>query len=95
MEEVVWAAAAAVVALVPPVRRRFIPVSKAVLAAGLSVGAAALRGVEGIVVAAACGDQRSGKASEAANGQVAKPAGTRATAAARPKRARTATTKPM
>ena len=49
MEEVIWAAAAAVVALVPPVRRRFLPVSKAVLSASLGVAAAALRGVEGIV----------------------------------------------
>lgn len=57
MEEVVWAAAAAVVALIPPVRRRFIPVSKAVLAGGLSVGIAALRGVEGVVLAAACGER--------------------------------------
>jgi hypothetical protein len=95
MEEVVWAAAAAVVALVPPLRRRFIPVSKAVLSAGLTVGAAAMRGVEGIVLAAACGDQSSGKGSSqkrAGDGQVTKPARTRTTAAARPKRARATTT---
>jgi len=55
-----WAAAAAVVALVPPVRRRFLPVTKAVLSAGLGVGTAALRGVEGVIVAATCGDQAAG-----------------------------------
>ncbi|HKN38359.1 MAG TPA: hypothetical protein VJ456_04515 [Acidimicrobiia bacterium] len=88
MEEVVWAAAAAVVALVPPVRRRFLPVSKAVLSASLGVAAAALRGVEGIVLAAACGDQPAPKTgTDAANGQV--------TAAPRPKRARAASTKPL
>jgi len=81
MEEVIWAAAAAVVALVPPVRRRFLPVSKAVLSASLGVAAAALRAV-------ACGDQPAPKTgTDAANGQV--------TAAPRPKRARAASTKPL
>jgi hypothetical protein len=92
VEEVVWAAAAAVVALIPPVRRRFIPVSKAVLAGGLSVGIAALRGVEGVVVAAACGErpaQTNGSvAVEAAgNGSAGTTSATKAPKRARPTRA--------
>jgi len=60
MDELVWVAVLGVVALVPPVRRRLPPVAKAMLAAGLSTAAAALRGVEGIVVAAANGEEPDG-----------------------------------
>ena len=98
MEEIAWAAAAAVVALVPPVRRRFLPVSKALLSAGLGVGAAALRGVEGVILAAACGDRSAGgtasgrSASDRSTAADGRRAGSPAPAAA-PKRARAATTK--
>jgi len=99
MEEIAWAAAAAVVALVPPVRRRFVPVSKALLSAGLGIGTAALRGVEGVIVAVACGEQSAGGGgndrSTAADGRragsPARAASSKASAAS--KRPRTATTK--
>lgn len=90
MEEVVWAAAAAVVALVPPLRRRLLPVSRAVLSAGLGIGTAALRGVEGVIVAAACGDQSAGDGKAAAAGAApatASPPSAAAGAAKQPRRA--------
>jgi hypothetical protein len=92
MEEIAWAAAAAVVALVPPVRRRFLPVSKALLSAGLGIGTAALRGVEGVIVAAACGEQPAGGKT---NDKTAAADGRRAgsSASAAPKRTRAASTK--
>jgi hypothetical protein len=95
VEEIVWAAAAAVVALVPPVRRRLLPVSRAVLSAGLGVGVAALRGVEGVLVAAACGDQSAGDGKTSADGTGAPAAAARppATAAGTAKRPRRATAK--
>jgi hypothetical protein len=90
-----WAAAAAVVALVPPIRRRFLPVSKAVLSAGLGVGTAALRGVEGVIVAAACGDQPAGDGNAAGAAAAGPPpaASGRSAAAGRAKQPRAATAK--
>jgi hypothetical protein len=59
MEELAWIAAVGVVALVPPIRRRLPPVGQALLAAGLSTAAAALRGLEGVLVAAMEGETGS------------------------------------
>jgi hypothetical protein len=59
MEELAWVAAVGVVALVPPIRRRLPPVAQALLSAGLSTAAAALRGLEGVVVAAMEGENGS------------------------------------
>lgn len=93
MEEVVWAAAAAVVALVPPLRRRLLPVSRAVLSAGLGIGTAALRGVEGVIVAAACGDQSAGDGKAGAAGAAPATASRPSTAAGAAKQPRRATAK--
>jgi hypothetical protein len=56
MEELVWVAGAGLIALVPPLRRRVVPVSRALLSAGLTTATAALRGLEGVAVAAVRGD---------------------------------------
>ena len=56
MEELVWVAGAGLIALVPQLRRRVVPVSKALLSAGLTTATAALHGLEGVAVAAVRGD---------------------------------------
>ena len=88
MDEIVWAAAAAVVALVPPVRRRFVPVSKALLSAGLGIGTAALRGVEGVITAAACGERPAPNSVGSGTAPPAGRTGRSPAASTAPKRAR-------
>jgi hypothetical protein len=71
MEELAWIAVVGAVALVPPIRRRLPPVAEAMLSATLSTTAAALRGLEGVIVAAMDGENP--RLNEPAQPPVAEP----------------------